>query len=123
MRPRHRRALRAPSEIGPPVAGSAAAQQQPPVTVVMPRAGQVVDISPADVTATRSRVMEKGEGRQVIEWFNDGPGIVYIGGSAVTTASGRPLYPNQGFVETNAPEAEWWAVASTTAKLRRVVMQ
>lgn len=122
MEHRRRRALREPAEIGPAAQGTAAAQQTAPVTVVMPRAGNVVDISPANLTGTASRVMEKGDGRKVVEWYNDGPGVVYLGGQGVTKANGRPIFPNQGFVETNAPEAEWWAVSGSTATLRRMVM-
>lgn len=118
-----RRALREPSEIGPAVTGTAEAMKQPPMTVVIPRARQVVSITPANLTTVAQRVMEAGEGRQVIEWFNDGPGIAYIGGQDVTAASGRPIYPNQGFVESNGPEAEWWAVSASTSTLRRMVMQ
>ena len=121
---RHRRkAIREPAAIGPAPVGTAEAIKTPPITVVFPRAGQVVDISPANLTTTASRVMEKGDGRKVVEFFNDGPGVVYLGGQGVTTANGRPLYANQGFVETNAPEAEWWAVSNGTALLRRLVMQ
>lgn len=81
------------------------------------------NIAPVAVGADAVRVMDLGEGRQSIRWWNDGPDRVVIGGLGVTTASGIPVDADTGFVEADAPNAEWFAVSEGASTLRRVVIK
>lgn len=124
MMKRHRRASHPPAELGPNVAAiAAAAAAQPPIHVIQPKGKTVVDVAPASLTTVAQKVMDEGEGRRTVYWYNDGPGIAYVGGPQVSSANGTPIYPNQGFSETEAPDAAWYAVSASTSTLRRQVLQ
>lgn len=97
--------------------------RDPNAVTTLPGNASPQDLAPVALTASRAIVMERGEGRSSVRWWNDGPGRVFLGGSAVDASSGIPIEAGSGFVEVDAPNGEWWAISDSTATLRRIVMK
>lgn len=119
MPPRNRKPLHPPAEqLKKQVTAT-------PLPVQEVRALKVVDQLPVEVTDQRTKIFTSGEKRTVSRFFNDGPDVVMVGGKNVTAASGWPVEPGQGWSDTDAPDADWYAVCDTggTATLRRVALQ
>lgn len=87
------------------------------------RGRDIVDMAPVSLTTAAKRIIAQGNGRFAVRLINDGPGRIVFGGPAVTLEGGTPIEAGTGYLESDAPDAEIWAVSDSTATLRIIPMK
>lgn len=102
-------------------AGTPGGQVVAPVRLV--RGKRIIDLPRIEIGQVPVKILDAGENRQAIRFSCDTAQIV-IGGSGVTANSGLLMGVNSKWIESDAPDAEWWAVAAggVSGYLRRQII-
>lgn len=81
-----------------------------------------VDVAPVKLGLTPVKVLDAvPRGRLSVGYFSDGPGRAVFGGRNVTINSGHPIEALKGYVDSDAPNAEVWAVTDVPGTTLRVI--
>lgn len=116
-----------PADISAGTAAEGEAGTLPGGQVVTPvrlvRGKRIIDLPRIEIGQVPVKILDAGENRQAIRFSVDTAEIV-IGGANVTVNSGLLIRRNALWIENDAPDAEWWAVAGTNINgfLRRQII-